>query len=105
MVARLKKVGEFVRPGDEVIRIARLDKLRAKGVMNVATILPHEAKSRMVTIKIRLGDEDKTIPGQISFVEPQVNPVDGTYGVWVDFENLSDYAIRPGMVGTMTVGP
>jgi multidrug efflux pump subunit AcrA (membrane-fusion protein) len=95
-------VGEFVRPGDEVIRVARLDKLRAKGVLNLERILPHEAKGRMVTIKIRLGDEDKMIPGQISFVEPQINPVDGTYGVWVDFDNLSTYAIRPGMVGRMS---
>ena len=102
---RLKKVGEYVRPGDDVIRMARFDRLRAKGVLNAETILPHEAKGRMVSIRIRLGELDKAIPGEISFVAPQINPVDGTYDVWVDFENLSNYAIRPGMTGRLEFEP
>lgn len=103
VVERKKKVGEYVRPGDEVLRVARLDRLRAKGQLNAAEVLPHEAKDRNVTVQINLGEEFKTIQGQISFVEPQINPVDGTYGVWVDFDNLSNYAIRPGMVGHMNL--
>jgi multidrug efflux pump subunit AcrA (membrane-fusion protein) len=101
VVERLKKIGEYVRPGDEVIRLARLDRLRAKGVLKVEQVLPHEAKGRTVTIHIRLGDDDQAIPGQISFVEPKVDPVDESYNVWVEFENLPNYAIRPGMTGRM----
>jgi macrolide-specific efflux system membrane fusion protein len=97
--------GEWVKPGDTVLRILRLDRLRAEGYIK-AKYLGKVAKGREVRLTVELpqGGEVK-LPGKIVFLDPQIEPVNAQLRVWAEFSN-PDLQLLPGMRAKMTIdGP
>jgi HlyD family secretion protein len=61
-----KKPQEFVNVGEEVLRIARMDKLWVQGIVDIQDLNPHEAINRPVTVTVQLArGETTTFEGNI----------------------------------------
>ena len=96
--------GEWVEPGEAVVRILRLDRLRAEGFLNVRYLGP-DVESRPVTLTVDLPDEPGAeFPGKIVFVSPEIDPVNSQVSIWVEIDNEA-LRLRPGMRAKMTIAP
>jgi macrolide-specific efflux system membrane fusion protein len=99
-----RRRGEWTRPGDPVVRLLRLDLLRAEGFLNLRD-LANDPTSRPVTLTVELPGKGRTkYTGRVAFVSPEVNPVNGQVRFWAEIEN-PDLRLRPGMTGALEIGP
>ena len=96
-----RRQGEWVQPGQTILRILRLDRLRAEGLVD-ARQLRGAATSRPVRLTVRLGDTPVEYPGKIVFVSPEIDPITGQVRVWAEIENR-DLQLRPGLQGSMVI--
>jgi macrolide-specific efflux system membrane fusion protein len=103
MVVKLyRHRGEWVEPGDKVLRIVRLDRLRAEGFVD-ASGLRGTLAGRQATVTVDLPGQPKTrFPGTVTFVNPEIDPVNGQFRIWVEIENPG-LKLQPGMRAEMTV--
>jgi len=102
VVEVLRHPGEWVEPGDKVLRIVRIDRLRVEGLVHVRD-LPPELVGAAVTIAIDIpGARQKEFPGIVTFVSPEVNPVNGQTRVWAEVDNKEN-VLRPGLRPRMTI--
>jgi RND family efflux transporter MFP subunit len=105
MVVQVKKRrGEWVEPGETVVRIVRIDLLRVEGFVHVAD-LPGDWAGRAVTLQVDLpGQGPSRFDGELVFVSPEVNPVNGQVRVWAEVNNRG-LVLRPGLQGRLTIHP
>lgn len=94
--------GEWAEPGQKVLRIVNVDRLKAEGFIRA-----EDAKAQMVDRPIRLtiepGGEQNTFSGKIVFVSPEVDPITGQVRIWAEIDNR-DGRLRPGQPARMVVG-
>jgi len=97
-----RHLGEWIEPGESSVRIVRLDRLRVAGFVSdrYATRLTPGAKA-LVTVQTS-DSRPSECEGTISFVSPEVDPVNREVRLWVDLENPEN-RFRPGMHGTLTI--
>ncbi len=92
--------GEWVKPGDPVVRIVRLDHLRAEGFLDSRYLSP-KLDGRKVKLIVDLpGDPAAEFPGKIVFVDPEIDPVNAQVHVRAEIDNRG-LKLRPGMRGKM----
>ncbi len=105
MVVQVKRhQGEWVQAGESVVRVLRLDRLRAEGFVS-SKQLGASAVGRPVTVRVDLPERPKAaFVGKLVFVSPEVNPVNGQIRVWAELEN-QDLLLRPGVAAEMTIEP
>jgi len=111
VVAVHRRRGEWVRPGDTVVRVVGLDHLRAEGFISARQAQGLSA-GRNVTLQLAADpvrpnekpadDETSRFAGTLRFVSPEVHPVDGTVRVWAEFDNRKR-RLRPGQRATLTI--
>ena len=99
--------GEWVNPGDAILRLQRLDKLRVEGFVDASEFAPHEVINRPVTISVNLARKQKAqFRTTISFVSPNVE-LSGEFRVWAEIANTTTpqgfYIVRPGMNAEMQI--
>ena len=107
----VRRRGEWVEPGMMVIRVLRLDRLRAEGFLR-ADQFTDDLNGRSVTLVLDKGNTDKgntegarrRFKGHIVFVSPEIDPVNGQVRIWAEIDNRQLH-LRPGMRGTMTIEP
>jgi macrolide-specific efflux system membrane fusion protein len=103
MVVELKRlVGEWVQPGDVVARLVRVDRVRAEGFLPAGSINPQLLGAPAVLSLDNVGQI--RFEGKITFVSPEVNPVNNQVRIWAEFEN-TDGTLRPGLKGKLTIQP
>ncbi len=79
--------GEWVQPGDPVMRVVRLDKVRIEGMVQEQLYSPEQVMGRSVTITYkRPGKPTETFTGRISFISSDVQS-NGEYQVSVEVDN------------------
>lgn len=94
--------GEWVKPGEVVVRILRLDRLRAEGFVKT-DLLREDLQGRPVRLVVNLFDgPDMELPGKIVFVDPEIDPVNNQVRIWAEVENRQ-LRLRPGMRATMVI--
>lgn len=93
--------GEWVEPGQPIMRILRLDRLRAEGLAS-AEILGRDLHGRAVTLTVQHEGKPIEFAGKVVFVSPEIDPVNGQVRVWAEIEN-KDLKLRPGLHGSMTI--
>ena len=99
-----KHNGEWVKPGDTVIRILRLDRLRAEGFVK-ARDLGRDLQGREVELKVDLPDTPGArFSGSVVFLDPEIDPVNSQVRIWAEIQN-KELRLRPGMRANMTVRP
>lgn len=98
-----RQQGEWVKPGDAVLRIVRVDHLRAEGFLPHSQLVEDPVGSP-VTLTVDLpGRKTVKYPGRVVFVSPEVNPVNGEVRFWAEIENR-DGRLRPGVKGSLVIG-
>lgn len=103
MVVQIKRQrGEWVQPGDVVIRLVRLDRLRAEAFIDAHSV-SGDLVGRPVTLTVDLpGAPQSQFHGKVVFVNPESNPVNGQSRVWAEIENPQQ-TLHPGLTGSMTI--
>lgn len=102
-----RKPGEWVSPGDPVVRIVHMDTLRVEGFVDASRYLPEDIEGREVTVIIRRPNREvEEFKSTISFVSPIVE-ASGDYRVWAEVENRTSkgkhWVLRPGMTAEMQI--
>lgn len=101
-----RRRGEWVEPGMPVVRLLRTDRLRVEAFYDVAR-LPSDLVGRPVALRVA-GPEGaadgaaEEYVGRITFVHPEVNPVNGQVRLWAEVENRAG-RLRAGMQGSLRI--
>lgn len=102
VVQILRRRGEWVQPGQTVLRIVRLDRLKAVGFLD-AKDAASDLEGRPVNLVVDVQrDRQEVFAGKITFVNSEANPVNGQVDVWAEIDNRQRL-LRPGLHGTMTI--
>jgi multidrug efflux pump subunit AcrA (membrane-fusion protein) len=102
-----KHVGEWVNPGDRIMRIVRMNKVRVEGKLAIERVWPAQVYDRPVTVEITTGgNRPEQFQGRIVFVAPELDSSGKYYKVVAEVENREDrgtWSLMPGMRPTVTV--
>jgi macrolide-specific efflux system membrane fusion protein len=101
-----KHTGEWVNPGDAIMRVVRMDKLRVEGFLDVDEYSRTEVAGRPVTVEVRLTrGRIERFSSTIDFVSPLVE-ASGHYRIWAEVENRMEaghWLLRPGLTAEMSI--
>lgn len=100
-----RDVGEWVNPGDPILRVVRLDTLRVDGYLQLSQYDRARVADQPVLVQIVLQGKLTEFEGKISYVSPLVD-TNGEYRVWCDIKNQrinNQWVILPGMEATMRI--
>jgi RND family efflux transporter MFP subunit len=99
-------LGEWVKPGDTVIRLIRMDRLRVEGYLDKDKYSPSEVAEHPVIVEVVLANGRKVqFPGKIVFVDPEIQG-EHEYEVRAEVDNRQEnghWLLRPGLSATMTI--
>jgi macrolide-specific efflux system membrane fusion protein len=102
----LRQRGEWVQPGEPVVRMVRVDRLRVEGFLQADELAAADVDARPVTVTARLArGREATFDGKIVFVHPRVE-ADGEYRFWAEVVNRDEdghWLLRPGMEVELTI--
>ena len=102
IVSVSKRAGEWVAAGEPVLRIVRVDRLRAEGYLRAGQNAS-ELQGRKTTFQLALpGGKKQSYFGQVTFVSLEVNPVDQRIQVLAEIQN-HDGNLRAGNLGTLWI--
>jgi macrolide-specific efflux system membrane fusion protein len=100
-------VGEWVNPGDVVLRIIKLDKLRVKAGVSALNYRQSDVAGRPVIVEVDLpGGKSEKFNGKIVFASPQIQG--DTFECWAEIENRADeddWILLPGMEVRVLISP
>ncbi|MEO2019758.1 MAG: HlyD family efflux transporter periplasmic adaptor subunit [Fuerstiella sp.] len=96
-----RHVGEWVEPGAPVGRVIDLKTLRAEGFLQ-AQQASGNLVGRSVTIELKFVREPVQLQGTVTFVSPEVDPVNQQVRFWAEFTN-ADMLALPGMNASMVI--
>jgi membrane fusion protein, multidrug efflux system len=97
-----KRLGDWVEPGDKLLRLIRLDRLRTEAFLDAAQATPGmEGRAVSLTVE-QSGKPAVVFPGKLIFVSPEIDPNNRSVRVLAEFEN-PNFALQPGMRGTLTI--
>jgi macrolide-specific efflux system membrane fusion protein len=98
-----RRPGEWVNPGDRVLRMLRLDKLRVEAFLNARQV-SRKLVGAPVSLATELAGREETFEGEVVFVSPEVEPVTGQFRIWAEVRNR-EALLSPGLSGTLTINP
>ena len=91
-----------MKPGEQIFRIVRTDRLRAEGFVQASDVV-EDLRGRPVSVVPDLQSKVvQPFTGKIVFVSPEIDPVNGQVRVWAEVENPNGH-LRPGLRATMTI--
>ncbi len=101
-----RHAGEWVQPGDPVIHVVRMDRLRVEGFLNAKNYSQAEIAGRPITATVELArGRRETFQGKVVFVSPLVE-AGGEFRIWADVLNRQqndNWLLSPGMSAEMTI--
>jgi len=104
-----REPGEWVNPGDAVVRLVRIDRLRIEGQVKVTDYNRSEIAHRPVTVEVKLASggqiQTEKFNGKITFANPQIQGTD-EYRVWAEVANRQvdgEWLLQPGLNAVMTI--
>ncbi|HEX3998443.1 MAG TPA: HlyD family efflux transporter periplasmic adaptor subunit [Pirellulales bacterium] len=103
-------VGEWVKPGDSVIRLVRIDRLQVEGFLRGDAYNPWEVRDRPVTVFVKLARQTDPVAftGRITFVDP-LKEAGNSFRVKASVENRlapgrkDEWLLHPGDTATMRI--
>jgi multidrug efflux pump subunit AcrA (membrane-fusion protein) len=98
-----RDAGEWVAPGETVIRLVRIDRLQAEGFVGLRELQQLRTGAE-VLLSVSLSGERSEYRGRLTFVSPQADPVSSQFRIRAEFEN-PESRLRPGLEGKMTIQP
>jgi multidrug efflux pump subunit AcrA (membrane-fusion protein) len=97
-----RDVGEWVAPGETVVRLVRIDRLRAEGFLGLRELRRVRVGAEALLSVNSDGGQRSEHRGRLSFVSPQADPVTGQFRVRAEFEN-AESLLRPGLEARMSI--
>jgi macrolide-specific efflux system membrane fusion protein len=104
-----RHVGEWVQPGDVVLHVVRLDRLRVEGFVKAADVPASRIRGRNVTVTVEVagqgGKERHEVTGKVVFVSPLLQ-TGGDYRVWAEVKNQQQdgqWLLQPGQPVSMRI--
>jgi multidrug resistance efflux pump len=103
-----RKQSEWVREGDPVLYLLRMDRLRVEGFVDADKVSPQQIAGAKVEITVDLlGETEATLDGKIDFISPTVES-NGDYRVWAEVDNSPQeggypWLLRPGVEAKMVI--
>ncbi len=100
--------GEWVKPGDPVLYLVRMDRLRIEGFLDKSKISPADVIDQPVTVRVSLArGRVEEFQGKVVFVSSLVQ-AGGEYQVWAEVDNRKQqrgnlWLLRPGLQAEMTI--
>ncbi len=103
-------LGEWVKPGDTVLRVVRMDRLRVEAYLSTAQFSPQDVRDRKIIVSVSLAKYSQPVQfrGEIVFVSP-LDEAGSEYRVWAEVENRhvpgrsDDWLLRPGATVSMQI--
>lgn len=106
IVEKYRDVGEWLKPGDPIVRLLKLDTLYVQGSANAAYFEPYELVGKPVKIQISLArGRVLEVDGAVTFSNPKVE-VNGNFAVRATIQNQKEngaWILRPGAMVNMTL--
>lgn len=99
---RYRRVGEWVQPGDKVLRLIRTDRLRIEAFVALKSLPPQPTNGEARWIVTLPDMKEQSYAAKITFVSPEANPVNGQVRVWAEIDNAGG-ALRAGQVGRLEI--
>ncbi|HEX5105720.1 MAG TPA: HlyD family efflux transporter periplasmic adaptor subunit [Pirellulaceae bacterium] len=99
-----RRPGEWLEPGQTVVRLVRDDRLRAEGFVLVDTLTTEVIHQPAELIVALPGEKSATFRGTVTFVSPEVNPINRQVRVWAEFDN-ADGRLRSGIPAKLILKP
>lgn len=97
-----RRRGEWVRPGDPVVRVLRIDRLRAEGFLRVqGAVQDLQGHAAKLVVDVP-GAGPATFPATVVFVDPEIDPVNAQVRIWAEVENQG-LRLRPGMRAKLVI--
>ncbi len=96
------QAGEWVETGTSLLRILRIDRLRAEGFIRDKDVIDSPVGRKATLTISQTGRPDAQFTGTVVFVSTEINPVNGQIRFWAEFDN-PNLALRPGMRGSLTI--
>lgn len=103
-----REAGEWVIPGQPVVRVIRLDRLRCVGFVPAARVRNSDAPAtwigRRATLLVPSAEdpEARQFVGQVTFLDPEIEPESDQVRLWVEIDN-ADLRLHPGDRGTLRI--
>lgn len=97
----LRRAGEWVQPGQSVLRVLRVDRIKVLGFLPVEKAVV-DLVGRPAKLGVTLNGKIRHFQGEVTFVSSEVNPVNGQVDLWAEV-NDPDLALRPGLRGTLVI--
>ena len=98
--------GEWVQPGDPLLHLVRVDRLRMEGFLRTADYMPSQIKDRPVTVEVELaGTQRARFEGKVVFVSPLVD-AGSEFRIWAEVANRKEndfWLLRSGLSAKMTI--
>lgn len=98
-------LGGWIEPGDPVVRLIRLDRLRVEGFIDGRKFGRSFLGSKAI-LKVAVQDNENDnerlvkFPGIVTFVSPEIHPVSGRAKILVEIENR-ELLLQPGLTGRL----
>lgn len=95
-------VGEWLKPGDPVLKIVNMEVLKIEGYVNIKHFRQDELQNRTVIAEVDMGTKTPlNVPAKITFVSPIVEP-GGEYRIKVEIQNRKnpqsgEWILKPGL--------
>lgn len=96
-----RRRGEWVEPGEKVMRLVRTDRLKVEGFVPLDRVASL-AVGNPVDLKIETGASEQTYRGRLTVISPEADPFNGQVRVVAEIENPSGM-LRPGQKGTLSI--
>ncbi|HLA83805.1 MAG TPA: HlyD family efflux transporter periplasmic adaptor subunit [Thermoguttaceae bacterium] len=98
--------GDWVKPGDPILRMIRMDKLRVTGEIDARQYRREDVIGRPVTVQVELTKGVyQTFTGRITDGSHMIE-ANNAFHVWTEIDNPrrgNDYLLQPGMWAKMTI--
>lgn len=104
-----RHMGEWVQPGDPVLRLVRLDKVRVEGFVYAAEAGRGEVEGKPVKVIVNLpGDKHATLNGRVDYASPLIEGSgrNRQYRIWAEVDNQfvdGNFLIQPGASAEMSI--
>lgn len=99
-----RRGGEWMELGETVLRVLRIDRLRAEGFLRAEDVRG-DLVGAPVRLRVDLPNKGGAeFPGKIVFLSPEIDPVNAQIRVWAEVDNRR-LKLRPGMRAKIIVEP
>lgn len=106
VVQIVRRPGHWLQPGEPVLRLVRMNRLRVEGMVEGDLASPAQVQGQPCVVTVDRGvDGDIEMKGVVSFVSPIVEAND-KFRVWVEVDNTKvdgHWAIRPGQEAELNI--